>query len=180
MFCVRFRWTSLSFWATLLAVATSYTWMRLAHDYNELPVRLIDGRLYSWKLGSEFALGFFGSDETIPPVWREWLKRSASHGGDFITAFSEYSVRDIGVSMTVVPCDQSASRRDAVILVISLWYVDVILIACIAMSMIAPVRKLRRRFAARGRCAKCRYDLRGLTSSRCPECGEPFELHTPA
>jgi hypothetical protein len=26
-----------------------------------------------------------------------------------------------------------------------------------------------------GTCAQCGYDLRGLTSSRCPECGTPFE-----
>jgi hypothetical protein len=27
-----------------------------------------------------------------------------------------------------------------------------------------------------GRCWKCKYDLRGITSKCCPECGEPFEL----
>jgi len=25
-----------------------------------------------------------------------------------------------------------------------------------------------------GKCARCRYDLRGLTDNRCPECGTPF------
>lgn len=26
-----------------------------------------------------------------------------------------------------------------------------------------------------GRCVKCGYSLRGLTATRCPECGTPFE-----
>jgi hypothetical protein len=29
---------------------------------------------------------------------------------------------------------------------------------------------------ARGRCVKCGYDLRGILSNRCPECGYPFAL----
>jgi hypothetical protein len=32
-------------------------------------------------------------------------------------------------------------------------------------------RLRRRRRQARGRCAECGYDLRGITSSQCPECG---------
>jgi hypothetical protein len=28
---------------------------------------------------------------------------------------------------------------------------------------------------AQGRCVRCRYDLRGLSEPRCPECGTPFD-----
>ena len=28
---------------------------------------------------------------------------------------------------------------------------------------------------AEGRCARCGYDLQGLTEPRCPECGTPFD-----
>lgn len=33
--------------------------------------------------------------------------------------------------------------------------------------------------AARGRCRKCDYPLRGLIENRCPECGRPFDPGDP-
>jgi hypothetical protein len=36
-----------------------------------------------------------------------------------------------------------------------------------------PIRRRRRR--RKGLCIHCGYDLRGLTETRCPECGETFE-----
>ncbi len=32
----------------------------------------------------------------------------------------------------------------------------------------------RRPISKQGQCAKCGYDLTGLTEQRCPECGQPF------
>lgn len=39
------------------------------------------------------------------------------------------------------------------------------------------VQHLRR--PGTGFCCKCRYDLRGLATDRCPECGEPIHTATP-
>ncbi len=40
-------------------------------------------------------------------------------------------------------------------------------------------RATRRILQAEGRCIRCRYDLRGQTEPRCPECGTPFDLPKP-
>ncbi|HEY8665717.1 MAG TPA: hypothetical protein VIL86_03585 [Tepidisphaeraceae bacterium] len=44
--------------------------------------------------------------------------------------------------------------------------------------IIAPDTKID--YRPRGKCANCGYLLRGLTSSRCPECGQDFDPYNPA
>jgi hypothetical protein len=69
-------------------------------------------------------------------------------------------------------CDTGACMR----LPLSLYFAAFWgLIGTLALPVAA--RRLARRASAREcqpTCAKCGYDLRGLTIARCPECGEPF------
>ncbi len=50
---------------------------------------------------------------------------------------------------------------------IRLWFA-----AALATVPALVLLALRRRYVPPGHCRGCRYDLRGLTSERCPECGE--------
>jgi hypothetical protein len=65
------------------------------------------------------------------------------------------------------------------IITFSTWWLTTLL----SLPLVSRIYRHRRanRWHREGRCRKCGYDLRGLTSDRCPECGEPVhrEVRTP-
>ena len=55
------------------------------------------------------------------------------------------------------------------------WALACVMVIWPASALISgPLRRWRRR--RHGHCAKCGYDLHGLTEPRCPECGREFQL----
>lgn len=58
---------------------------------------------------------------------------------------------------------------------IQLWPITLIGFVLCAYIGVLPLVRSRRR-TARRLCLNCGYSLHGLTESRCPECGTPFEM----
>ena len=58
-------------------------------------------------------------------------------------------------------------------LIFPLWLSTCVLVTLMSIPLVrGPLRRWHRRW--KGRCLECGYDLRGLRSRRCPECGMRF------
>lgn len=72
----------------------------------------------------------------------------------------------------------TARTRNGLLVAVPMWMLFCLFAAYPAIAYVrGPMRRWRRR-RKHGLCAKCGYDLRGLTKPRCPECGMQFDAST--
>lgn len=99
----------------------------------------------------------------------EWSTTWRSRGGGAIVAWWAHENPDPADSprteyWAIAP-DSGAERPFAIVYGIALPVAMLTAAACLAISSREAARR------AKGLCAKCGYDLRGVRDGRCPECG---------
>ena len=141
---------------------------------NAYHVRAVDRRLPRWSLGrtnyaianpsdaklcGEIGVGF-------PLVWLTGHRVIYENSTNLSIGYTKYRYKGRDI---VAPTRVRFGR----------FLANALFFSTLAYALLGVLASLRgRRRARRGRCRWCRYNLQGLTSGACPECGKPFSAPT--
>lgn len=145
--------------AVLLAWAASYGTFRFTtHDgrFIALVAPDLDGHQHLMKLAEQQ-----DSHETIVQLLR-WSKPDWERVG--------FDYRSCTAPTTYNPTKQGYDTVVLKVISIPLW-APALLLLMPTLLLLGYLRRLRRRVTD-GKCLHCGYDLRGIASDRCPECGQ--------
>jgi len=131
-------------------------------------------------------IGTFAATDPIQSIHTQgWAYRKAAAGAPsrFVfwgmwAIFALLIVGSAGSVVGIAPAATSLADLAAGALIVGLLAVYAIILYRTTRNYVRQC--VRRQRCETGCCAECGYDLRGLTETRCPECGAPFRVESGA